>query len=78
MNEMILKALRCEANGKFYEALTIYRSLIRRGNEEAVVHFDRLKSNMLIKNRVNLKMLDLFMSDDKKDTSEFKRWLLQL
>ena len=78
MNEMILKALRCEANGKFYEALTIYRSLIRRGDKQAMSHFDKLKSNMLIKNRVNLKMLDLFMSDDKKDTSEFKRWLLQL
>ena len=78
MNEMILKALRCEANGRFYEALAIYRSLIRRGDKQAMSHFDKLKSNMLMKNKVNLKMLDLFMSDDKKDTSEFKRWLLQL
>lgn len=78
MNEMILKALRCEANGRFYEALAIYRGLIRRGDEQTMQYFDKLKSKMLIKNGVNLKMLDLFMSDDKNDINEFKRWLLKL
>ena len=47
MNEIILKALRCEANGRFYEALAIYRSLIRRGDEQAMQYFDKLNQKCL-------------------------------